>query len=130
MRKLQERYIILLALIPLGWWLFLQTSSSWRNYWILNDGRQGMAIITKEDWGGHDRFDYRYSVESKEFTGVSDKDWKDEKYKNAPIGGQAIVYYSASHPWLSKLHRPDSFINLLPASIALGASFWILYGII
>ena len=85
----------------------------------MKDCQQGNAVITKEFWGGHGRLVYRYAVNDKQFTGVSSTDWKDAKYKNVRIGEKAVVYYSASHPWLSLLYKPEGFIDLLPALIAL-----------
>jgi hypothetical protein len=119
MRSPPTRFLILILLMPLGWWLYLQSRASWQAYWILNDCQQGIAVITKEFWGGHGRLVYRYAVNGKQFTGVSSPDWKDAKYRNVKIGEEAVVYYSASHPWLSLLHKPEGFIQLLPALIAL-----------
>jgi len=119
MRSPPTRFLILVLLIPLGWWLFGQARSSWRAYWILSDCQQGKAVLTKAYWGGHGRFVYRYVVDEKQFTGVSSTDWKDAKYKNVGIGEEAVVYYSASHPWLSLLYKPEGFLDLLPALIAL-----------
>ena len=125
MRLPPTRFLILVLLIPLGWWLFGQARSSWRAYWILNDCQQGKAVLTKEFWGGHGRFVYRYIVNEKQYAGVSSRDWKDAKYKNAEIGEEAVVYYSASHPWLSLLYKPEGFIDVLPALIALALSLFI-----
>jgi hypothetical protein len=84
-----------------------------------------MAVITKAYWGGHGQFVYHYTAGQKDFTGVSGRDWKDVRYRNASVGQEAPVYYSVSHPWLSLLYKPEGFIDILPALIALTLSFFI-----
>ena len=61
---------------------------------------------------------YRYAVSETTFSGVSLRDSKDERHRNAKIGEEAVVYYSASHPWLSLLYKPEGIIDILPALIA------------
>jgi hypothetical protein len=34
----------------------------WKNYWILADGEQGTAVVTKVLWTGHNAVAYRYRV--------------------------------------------------------------------
>ena len=113
------RFLILIFLVPLGFWLFGQARSSWRDYWIMHDGQQGTATVTKEYAGGHGRLVYQYTVSQKQFTGVSNSNWKDEKYRDVRPGNEAPVYFSTSHPWLSQLYKPEGYIDVLPALAAL-----------
>ena len=126
MRSSRLRFTILILVIPIAWWLFLQVRSSWRNYWLLVDGQQGIATVTKEYWGGHGQVVYSYVVNETHYTGVSSKDWKDKKYRKLHVGEDAIVYFSASHPWLSLLYKPDGYFNVLPALIALSLGVLVL----
>jgi hypothetical protein len=119
MRSSPPRFLILIFVIPLACWLFLQARSSWRNYWLLKDGQPGMAVVTKEYWGGHGQVIYRYVVNQQEFTGISKRNWQEEKYKSVRPGEEAVVYFSASHPWLSLLYKPDVIVEILPALIPL-----------
>lgn len=119
MRSLPPRFFILILLIPLVWWLSLQVRSSWKNYWLLADGQPGVAVVAKDYWGGHGQVVYHYEVNGKQYTGVSSRNWKDEKYRTVKIGEQTVAYFSASHPWLSLLYKPDGYLNPLPALIAL-----------
>jgi hypothetical protein len=78
-----------------------------------------MAVVTKEYWGGHGQVIYRYVVNQQEFTGISKRNWQEEKYKSVRPGEEAVVYFSASHPWLSLLYKPDVIVEILPALIPL-----------
>ena len=91
----------------------------------MQDSRQGVAVLTKEYWGGHGQVVYRYVVNEKDYTGVSTRNWQDAKYSKVGIGEEAIVYYSVSHPWLSLLYKPDGFLDVLPALVALTLGFFI-----
>ena len=125
MRSSPSRFLILILAIPVAWWLVLQVRSSWRNYWLLEDGQQGVAVLTEKYWGGHDQVVYRYVANDQHYTGVSVRNWKDAKYGKVGIGEEAVVYYSASHPWLSLLYKPDGYLDVLPALIALTLTFFI-----
>lgn len=57
--------------------------------------------------------------------GVSIRNWKDDKYNKIGIGEQTVVYFSASHPWLSLLYKPDRYLDILPLLIALTLEFFV-----
>ena len=63
-----------------------------------------MAMLTKER--EHGIVEYKYSVDGRNYTGISQRNWDIVKYREVPVGQESIVYYSASHPWLSSLETP------------------------
>jgi hypothetical protein len=95
----------LVLALALGWFLFLQGRSAWSSYWILKDAQQGTAVVTKEHWSGHNVVQYRYEANEKHYSGQSRRDWKK---KRVQVGEEAVVYFSASHPWLSRLYMPQT----------------------
>lgn len=125
MRSSPPRLSALILALPLAWWLYLQARSSWINYWLLKDCQQAMAVVTEDYWGGHGRVVYRYIVNEQPYTGLSSRNWKDEKSSKVGIGEQTVVYFSASHPWLSLLYKPDRYLDVLPALIALTLEFFV-----
>jgi hypothetical protein len=60
---------------------------------------------------------YYYDVNQKHYTGVSGTNWRDPHYSDARPGSEAVVYYSASHPWLSALYMPGTVITALPVVV-------------
>src|SRR4051794_24312837 len=76
----------------------------WECYWLTRDAKQGMAIVTKERQ--HGLVEYRYMVEQREYTGESQRNHEQEKYRNVHLGEESLVYFSASHPRLSSLETP------------------------
>jgi hypothetical protein len=117
MRSWQIRVIGLVLAAILGHFLIGQVRGAWRNYWLMTDGQYGMATITKPYWGGHDLYDYRYVVGGREYTAISYRDWQAPRYSNVQPGGVAVMYFSASHPWLSLLYKPHSIFEGLPVLI-------------
>jgi len=100
------RFAGLIIALALGDFLFLQARSAWTNYWLLTDGRQGTAIVTHELWSGHNGVGYKYVVAEKEYSGRSGRN-SSEKYNHVQPGEESIVFFSASHPWLSSLNKPE-----------------------
>ena len=86
---------------------------------MMKDAQQGTATITEPHWGGHDVYVYQYEVAGKRYAGASYRDWQDPKYSNVQPGGKAPVYFSASHPWVSLLHRPKAVIEALPVVVVM-----------
>jgi hypothetical protein len=41
----------------------------WRDHWLVKDGQQGIAVITKENWSGHGVVVYQYRVGQKVYIG-------------------------------------------------------------
>ena len=108
MHSLLQRGVLLLPAIALGYFI---ASMAWRwrtDYWVLADGQPSMALITGESWAGHGVVDYEYEVHRTKYTGRSQKNWREEKYRRVGLGGKSIVYFSTSHPWLSALDRPET----------------------
>src|SRR5215831_6445075 len=117
MSRSSQRWVGLAIALFLGWFLVGQARSAWKNHWLLTDPQEGMAVITKEHWGGHGRFVYKYAVSGTRYTGVSSRNWQDPKYSSVGPGGESIVYYSASHPWISLLFKPRTVVEGLPGII-------------
>jgi len=103
--------------IALGYFLFLQARSAWTNYWLLKDGQEGVALVTGEAWSGHNVVIYNYTVNLKQYTGRSMRNWEEAKYRNVEIGDESVVCFSASHPWLSLLYKPSAVFAGLPVLV-------------
>lgn len=103
----------------LGYYFIIAPAQeAWSNYWLVKDGQEGTAVVTKELWTGHNVVRYRYRVNQKEYTGQDYRSWQDPKYAHVLVGERAPVYFSSSHPWLSALNRPRSvMIEGLPVMI-------------
>jgi hypothetical protein len=96
----------LLALL-LGYYFLLEPARElWLNYWLIRDGQQGVAVITKAHWAGHGVFTYRYSVDQKTYTGQDYRSYQNPRYANVMAGEETVVYFSLSHPWLSAINMP------------------------
>lgn len=105
---------LVLALV-LCLFLFWWTQDAWTNYWLLRDAQQGTALVTKEHWSGHDAVVYKYVVDQREYIGQSSRNWKDAK--KVQVGERTVVYFSASHPWLSLLYMPETALLGLPVIV-------------
>lgn len=100
--------IVTLVLTTVFGFSLVLTVQNWRTeYWLLEDGQRGVALITNPVWSGHGVFEYEYVVNQKTYTGRSRRNWEEEKYRNVGVGGKSVVYFSTSHPWLSALYKPD-----------------------
>jgi hypothetical protein len=115
--SISPRLIGLIIAIALGDFLFVRTREAWTNYWLLQDGQQGMAVVTHELWSGHNAVGYRYMVNQQEYVGKSGRNWQEANYSNVQVGGKSVVYFSISHPWLSLLYKPRTVIEGLPVVI-------------
>ena len=115
-----ERFSLLIPALFLAWgFVLLPAQDAWTSYWLLKDGQKGKAVITKVLWSGHDGVAYRYRANQKEYTGEGARNYEDPKFRvyGAQVGEGSIVYYSASHPWLSQLRRPRTVVEGLPVLI-------------
>jgi len=132
--RLRWFLIKLLGAIPalvLAWLILGLILVSRVHYWLTTDGQQAIAVITAEHQ--HNVVDYQYAVDGKKYKGTSQRNWENVKYRDVAVGGDSVVYYSASHPWLSSLETPcfpvrgtPVFLVLLPmelAAIAFAVSF-------
>jgi|SRR5258708_15613575 len=96
---------LLLTVIFFGFILVGGMRDFWECYWLTTDARQGMAVVTKER--PHGVVEYRYAVDQREYTGESQRNREQEKYRNVRLGEESPVYFSGSHPWLSSLEAPS-----------------------
>lgn len=75
--------------------------SAWTTHWVWTDARLGKAIAVGHHWSGHGSVIYEYDVNGQTYTGHGGN-------SQIAIGDRIPVYYSASHPWLSRLFKPES----------------------
>jgi len=113
-RTLSPRIVGIIVACVLGWFLFGQVRSAWLSYWLLRDAQTEMAVVTKFLWTGHGVVEYRYVVQGHEYAGHSRRNWQDPRYSNVQAGEKAVVYFSASHPWLSCLYMPRTLVEGAP----------------
>ena len=111
------RLAALVLALALGQFLFLRVRSAWSNYWLLTDAQKGTAVVTKELWSGHNAVGYRYVVDQRQYTGHDARNWQDPKYSKVQVGEESVVYFSASHPWLSQLCMPRAVLEGVPVII-------------
>lgn len=80
----------------------------WKDHWLVKDGQRGMAMVTHEHWAGHGVVVYEYRVRDKVYTGQDRRSLQDPKYAHVRPGEKTTIYFSSSHPWLSKIDMPVS----------------------
>jgi len=112
----------------LSWFLFGHARGVWRNYWILRDGQQGKALVTRKY--GHELVDYSFNVNGKEYKGTDRERYinQDHRYEDVALGGEAVIHFSSSHPWLSSLARPSSILteDFLGVIVVLLFDIWLI----
>ncbi|HEV2401518.1 MAG TPA: hypothetical protein VGS27_31570 [Candidatus Sulfotelmatobacter sp.] len=87
----------------------------WKDHWLVKDRQQGSAMVVKENWAGHDVVVYEYRAGQNVYTGQDRRNRRGPKYANVRPGEKTVVYYSASHPWISSFDPPDTvMIDGLP----------------
>jgi hypothetical protein len=59
MRSMSLRLVGWIVAIILGAFLFGWVKSTRRNYWLLRDCQEGVAVVTKESWAGRHRVSLR-----------------------------------------------------------------------
>jgi hypothetical protein len=111
----EARWSGLVLALALCLFLFWWAQDAWTNYWLLKDAQQGCALVMREHWSGHDNVVYRYVVGQREYIGQSSRNGKDAK--KVQVGERAMVYFSASHPWLSRLSMPENVLVGLPVIV-------------
>ena len=109
------RWFLLVPALAIGWFLVSYGRAARERFWVLKDPRPGKATITKDL--GRGKVAYVYSVDGNEYRGKSYRNREEQKYREARVGEQSPVYYSASHPWVSLLNKPDSTLEGLPAIV-------------
>jgi len=101
----------------------------WQDYWLVKDGQQTVAVITKEHWAGHDVVVYRYRVNEQEYTGQDHRSYQAPKYVRVMPGEKSVIYFSTSHPWLSAINRPRTvMVEGLPVVLLVWAIEALLIG--
>jgi hypothetical protein len=100
----------------------------WAAFWIFQDPKQTSATVIAE--GAHGVCDYQYAVNGIQYAGSGQRGRT--LPREAHVGTQAPVYFSASHPWLSSPETPAPSPWQAPAIIALllGAEFFLLKWVI
>jgi hypothetical protein len=78
----------------------------WKDHWLVKDGQRGIALVTKEHWAGHGVIVYEYRVGQKVYTGQDRRSLQDPKFAHVMPGEKTVIYFSSSHPWLSKIDLP------------------------
>jgi hypothetical protein len=90
----------------------------WKDHWLIKDGQQTRADVTREHWGGHGVILYEYRVDGKVYTGADRRSLQNPKYAHVGPGERTVLYYSRSHPWLSAIDTPQ-FVGIpgLPVAV-------------
>jgi hypothetical protein len=118
MTPLAARITGLVLALVLGQFFFLRFTGSWTNCWLIADGEKGTALVTEDLTTIPNAVAYKYVVNQKEYFGESRRDWKTPN--KAKVGEETTVYYSASHPWISRLYLPDTIVQGLPVILFIG----------
>jgi hypothetical protein len=103
MTRLQALFIALLLGYPFG---VGPIRGVWKDHWLVKDGQQGVAVVTKEHWAGHNAVVYQYRVGQHVYTGQDRRSSQNPQYAHVGPGGKTVMYFSSSHPWLSAIDRP------------------------
>ena len=104
----ERAFALIIALLLGHFFVVVQAQVVWTNYWLTKDPQQGEAIVTKVLWTGHNAVAYHYWVNQKEYAGEDGRNWQDPRYAKVGVGEKSVVYFSVSHPWLSRLTLPRS----------------------
>ena len=105
------RWVGVVMLVVLAWPIYGCLYGSWQEYWLLKDGQPGTATVTRAPASGHGQVLYNYKVNHRVYRG-RDRIPGDQGADNArrfPFA--STVYFSASHPWISRLQMPKSFVG-------------------
>jgi hypothetical protein len=119
-----ERLVLLIPASFLAYaFLILPGIETWQSYWLMKDGQKGRAEIIR--FTPKTAVVYRYWVNQREYTG---RDRRTDEERRAAKGNveeerSPTVYYSASHPWVSRLQRPTT---LIPAGLPVLLLAWFL----
>lgn len=87
--------------------------------WILRDGVLTTAHVTGV--GSHNCVYYTYSVAGTHYSGYGTREYRDPRYASVGTGGQTVLWYSASHPWISSPLRPRAMYDGSPFVIIASA---------
>jgi hypothetical protein len=101
---------------------------AWTARWLLEDCREGTAVVATEHLGGKGwHIGYAYSVNGHSYDAIGGGGSDDEAIRvyNARVGERLTVYFSESHPWESSLYRPKQK-DLIEALVDLASPFVII----
>ena len=113
-RKFRIRLQALIGLLVLSWLLIDGgIIGSYYNYLLVKNRAVVTATITGKSWLGHGQYNYRYTVDGREYTGTSQRDYSSDQYKTAEVGDQVPAYYSVDHPSVSSLYVPEVVVDAL-----------------
>jgi hypothetical protein len=73
----QRLWALVIALLLGHFFILVLAQDAWTEYWLIKDGQQGVAVVTKVLWTGHNAVAYRYSVNRKEYTGKDARNSQD-----------------------------------------------------
>jgi hypothetical protein len=107
--------MILLALVVAGM-MISGVYGYWRDFWLNQDAKQTGATITV---GGlkPGAYDYSYVVNGIQYVGHGQRGIT--LGEDSHVGGETLVYFSSSHPWLSSPQIPGFSMGKALAIIAL-----------
>jgi hypothetical protein len=128
-KRNQIRLVMLFPAVMLGSFLFSFAHGCWASFLLSGDASQATATVTNER--SHGVVDYTYVAAGNRYVGHSQR--SSETYPGPPVGGEARVYFSTSHPWLSSLRAPTfppSLSRILLMIIPLSMEFLIVMTII
>lgn len=104
MRPTLPKISLWIGIILLVVFIVVTGKAFWYSYWLTEDPKQALALITEEH--DHGTVSYKYTVNHHEYAGLSQRNWEKPEYRNVHAGEQSIMYFSASHPWISSLETP------------------------
>jgi len=97
------RFVVVIPMValafPVCWW----GHRVWTDYWLGRDAQPATVIVTRVL--PKLAYDYRYTVNGKDYSGNSLRDWDDDRAHPLQIGESTTVLISASHPWLSSMQK-------------------------
>jgi len=99
----QIRLVMLIPTVLLGSFIVSFFHACWVAFCLTQGAGQTIATITDER--SHGVVDYKYVVDGSQYVGHSQRG-RDQN-SAAAVGGQAPVYFSSAHPWLSSLQTPS-----------------------
>jgi hypothetical protein len=123
-----RRFWALVLSLFLGYCFVVQPAHLlWEHYWLLKDGQPGIATVTQVLLTGHGAVAYQYRVDQAEFTGTDAvrgyNHGRGDTYPPAVVGQHLPLYFSVSHPWVSRLERPT---GMVPVGLPLFLGVWAL----
>ena len=109
-------WAIFLALFLGYYFVYGPILQVWKDHWLVKDGQEGVGVVTQE--ADHGFVVYQYHVGQNVYTGQDHRSLQNPRYANVMRGEKTVVYFSFSHPWISKINLPDFVgIDKLPVML-------------